>query len=126
MSKRPLRTALALAAVLVPFVVHAQPLLRPDRPVTVTVRMSTSYPVSAGADEVALQQQAREAFYKAAAGECPLISAALKGDCTLLQVNISTRRMESRMIGGQPAEPTITAEGTMSFAVAPSPAPSGQ
>lgn len=125
MSKRPLMAALALVAVLAPSAPDAQP-LRPDRPVSVTVRMSTSYPIGPGADETALQQQARAAFYKAAAGECRLISDALTGDCALLQVNVSTRRMEARVIGGQPAEPTIAAEGTMSFALTPSLAPSSQ
>ena len=121
MSIRPLSAAFALVAVLgAPLRSTPAPARnQPDRPVTVTVHLSTNYPIGAGADEATIQKQARAAFYQMAAGECALISQALKGDCALLQVNVNTRRMDPRTIGDQASAPAISAEGAMSFSVTP-------
>ena len=115
----PIVAVLGLTAALAPTLLYAQPLAPGDRPLTVTVHMTTNYPLGPSDDEAALQRQAREAFYKTAAGECAVITEALKGACALTQVNINTRRMDNRAFGNQPSVPSMVADGTMSFAVTP-------
>ena len=116
---RPIVAALGIAAMLAPTAVLAQTLPQRDRPLTVTVRISTSYPLAAGDDEVAVQKQAREVFYKTAAGECAIITAALKGDCTLQRLNINTGHRDIRVLGNQLPVPSVQTEATMSFIVSP-------
>ena len=104
---------------LAPTLLHAEPLVPRDKPITVTVRMTTHFPIGPNEDDAALQRQAREAFYKTAAGECAVITETLKGDCAVVQVTISTRRTDNRMASDQPPVSNVAADGMMSFAVTP-------
>ncbi len=126
MSIRPIAALLVSALALAPTILHADPLATRDKPIAVTVRSTTTLPLGAGADEAALQLQVRQAFYKAAMDECPVITATLKGDCALVQVTISTRRTDSRATGGQEAASNLVTEGAMSFAITPAGAPQQQ
>ena len=119
MSVHSIAALVAGALMLAPTVLHAEPLAPRDKPITVTVRTTTTVPLAAGSDEAALQLQARQSFYKAAVNECSVITATVKGDCALVQLMISTRRMDNRGTGGQPPTSNLVAEGTMSFAVTP-------
>jgi hypothetical protein len=102
--------------------VAAQQAQAPAKPSSISVSTSVTYEGSTATpdDDLALQAKARADLYRIAGRECAAISEALAVNCTIGQIQISTRDLSSRP-GSAGARDGIVAEGRFTYLVTPRP-----